>query len=116
MNNYPYLKDSAFLFNLFKSHNLEQLVQITVLNFNEKPLKEIQGRVLSGSLNLDGKSSVRRTGNLSVYIDENDASYMEVGGYFSMNKKDLAIKTLEDYLKFDGKNAILNNQLQKYRA
>ena len=36
--------------------------------------------------------------------------------YFSMNKKDLAIKTLEDYLKFDGKNAILNNQLQKYRA
>ena len=87
MNNYPYLNDSAFLFELFKSRNLEQLVQITVLNFNEKPLKEIQGRVLSGSLNLDGNSSVRRTGNLSVYIDENDASYMEVGGCFSMNKK-----------------------------
>ena len=45
---------------------------------------------------------------------------MEITRWISMNrkmnKKDLAIKTLEDYLKFDGKNAILNNQLQKYRA
>lgn len=87
MNKYPYLKDSAFLFDLFRTRNLEQFVNITVLNFNEKPLKEVQGKVLSGNFNLDGNSSVRRTGNLSVFIEERDADYMEVNGYFSMNKK-----------------------------
>ena len=87
MNKYPYLKDSAFLFDLFRTRNLEQFVNITVLNFDEKPLKEVQGKVLSGNFNLDGNSSVRRTGNLSMFIEARDADYMEVNAYFSMNKK-----------------------------
>ena len=87
MNKYPYLKDSNFLFDFFRQKNLEQTVKITVLNFAEKPLKEIQGKVLNGNINIDGNSSVRRTANLSIFIDEFDASYMEVGGLFSLNKK-----------------------------
>ena len=52
-----------------------------------KPLKEIQSHILSGNINIDGNSAIRRTANLSVFIEENEASYMEIGGLFSLNKK-----------------------------
>ena len=84
---YPYLKDNSFLLNLAQEQNSEQFVKITVLNFNEKPIKEIQGKVLSGNMNLDGNSAIRRTGNLTTYIEDYVASYMEIGGLFSLNKK-----------------------------
>ena len=85
--NYEYLNNTDFLFALAKEKITNLFVKIIVLTMNEKPIKEIQGRVLSGNINVDGNSSVRRTGNLSVFIDERDASYMEVGGLFSINKK-----------------------------
>jgi hypothetical protein len=85
---YPYLRDSKFLLDFAKEKNKEQRVKITILDFhNEKPIKEIQGRVISGNINIDGKSSIRRTANLTAFIEERDASYMEIGGIFSLNKK-----------------------------
>ena len=86
-NKYPYLKNNSFLLNLAQEHNSEQFVKITVLNFNEKPIKEIQGKVSGGNLNLDGNSAIRRTGNLTTYIEDYVASYIEIGGLFSLNKK-----------------------------
>lgn len=85
--NYEYLKDSSFLLQLAKERNVELFVKIIVLTMQDKPIKEIQGRVLGGSINVDGNSAVRRTGALSVFIEEKDASYMEIGGLFSLNKK-----------------------------
>ena len=61
MYNYPYLKDSSFLQSLLEVKLPEQLIKVTVLNQFEKPIREVQGRVVSGNLNLDGKSAVRRT-------------------------------------------------------
>ena len=73
-NNYPYLKDSSFLKSFDSIRNKEQYVKITVLNFEEKPIQAIEGRVTGGTLNLDGNSSVRRTCNLSMVATdyEND--------------------------------------------
>jgi hypothetical protein len=84
---YNYLKDTDFLLALSKEQNLEHFVKIIVLNFQEKPIREIQGRVTGGNVNIAGNSAVRRTANLSVFISEKDASYMEVNGIFSLNKK-----------------------------
>ena len=84
---YPYLSDPSFLMGFTKNKNTDLFIKIIILTMNEKPIKEIQGRVLSGSINVDGNSAVRRTGNLSIFIEENDASYMEIGGLFSLNKK-----------------------------
>lgn len=84
---YNYLNDSSFLLELFREHVSEQLVKITVLNYKEKPLKEIQGKITDGNISINGNSSVRRTANLSVFIEKRDANYMEIGGYFSINKK-----------------------------
>ena len=87
LTKYPYLKDSSFLMDFAKEKNLEQIVKISILNFNDKTLKEIQSLVLSGNIIIDGNSAIRRTANLSIFIEENEASYMEIGGLFSLNKK-----------------------------
>lgn len=84
---YPYLQDIDFLMKVVQQPNVEQLIKITVLNFNEKPIQSIEGRVTSGSINLDGNSAIRRTANLSVFIEEETAEYAQIGGIFSLNKK-----------------------------
>lgn len=84
---YSYLKDSSFLQNLLYQKLSEQFIKIIVLNFNEKPIKEIQGKVSSGNLNLNGKSTVRRTGNITVQVDERKNDLTDIKHLFSINKK-----------------------------
>ena len=86
---YKYLKDDTFLLEIDNSHLLEQFVKITILDWLERPIQEIQGIVTGGSLNLAGNSSLRRTCNLSVYVEDN-ANYLNVlniDNLFSLNKK-----------------------------
>jgi len=85
---YDYLKDTSFLTKIDNSNLKEHYVKITLLNWDERPLQEIQGMVTGGTLNLDGKSSVRRTGSLSVVIkDKQDAKITNINNLFSINKK-----------------------------
>ena len=85
---YPYLTNSDFLEKVDNSHLKEQFVKITVLDWLENPIQEIQGIVTGGSLNLDGNSSIRRTINLSCYIDKKEkAEITNIDNLFSINKK-----------------------------
>lgn len=59
-----------FLYLLDQQKNREIFARITALSFDEKPIDQIEGRVTSGSVNIDGNSTVRRTCNLSM-ITEN---------------------------------------------
>ena len=88
IKNYPYLKDSPFLmlFSLLKLK--EQYAKITLLTFNEeKPIKAIEGKVISGNLNLDGNSSVRRTCMLTMVADEFENDLTNINNIISINKK-----------------------------
>ena len=89
MRHYPYeyLNDKDFLDELYGSPVPEQYFKITILDWQERPLKEIQGLVTGGNLNLDGKSALRRTCSLSAYIDIETANITEVNNLFSLNKK-----------------------------
>lgn len=84
---YPYLRNKDFLMNFFRAPVQEKLIKITVLNFQEKPLKSIEGHVQSGSISINGSSSVRRTANLTVLIEEDAEDLINVEGLFSLNKK-----------------------------
>ena len=102
---FPYLKDSSFLQIIDRMKVKEQYVKITVLDFQENPIREIQGKVVSGSVNLDGKSSVRRTCNLTMVADEYTNDLTNVDSLISMNKKvELQIgylNTTDRYREFD---------------
>ena len=70
-HNFPYLRDTAFLAKLDRIKVREEYVKIISLDFNENPLEEIQGKVISGSVNIVGGSALRRTCSFDMYVDEN---------------------------------------------
>lgn len=85
--NYPYLKDISFLNKIYGQHNKTVYSKITVLDWQERKIKEITGRIISGNLSVNGNSSVRRTANLSVKIFNNDELYQNPDSLFTINKK-----------------------------
>lgn len=88
MTEYPYLKNSDFLSSIDRLKIKKQYAKIILLDWDEKPIQEIQGLIASGSLNLTGDSAIRRAGNLSVYLKDNSyASISNSGNLFSINKK-----------------------------
>lgn len=82
--NYPYLSDTKFLDTIDTMHYLEQYVKITALDWEERPKENIEGIISSGSISLDGKSSVRRTISLSSSFGTNITN---VDNIFSINRK-----------------------------
>lgn len=104
-HNYSYLKDSVFLKQFDLLNMKEQIIKITVLDWNENPIQEIQGYVTGGNMNFDGKSAVRRTGNLSIVIDEPIQDFTRIEKLISINKKiDLEvgfINTTGKYTDYD---------------
>lgn len=84
---YPYLKDISFLNKIYGLHNKTVHVLITSLDWQERKLQEIQGRVISSSISVNGDSAVRRTANLSIKILNNTELYNNIDSLFSINKK-----------------------------
>lgn len=86
-HNFPYLKDVNFLNSFDKTKLKQQFVKLIVLSFNEMPIAEIQGKVLSGNLSLDGSSAMRRTANISLVADEYENDLTDTKHLLSINKK-----------------------------
>ena len=87
LKKYPYLKDIDFLNKIYGQHNRSVYVNITVLDWAERPLQEVQSKVISASMSVNGDSSVRRTANLSIKILDNSELYTNIDSLFSINKK-----------------------------
>lgn len=87
MNTYIFLQDKRFLQQLDKLRIKQQFVKITVLNWKEEPLKQIQGIAINGSVNLDGSSSMRRTATLSLFAEEKNNNLANIDSLFAINKK-----------------------------
>ena len=86
-HNFPYLKDVNFLNSFDKTKLKQQFVKLIVLSFNEMPIAEIQGKVISGNLSLDGSSAMRRTANISLVADEYENDLTDTKHLLSINKK-----------------------------
>jgi len=82
-----FLKDRIFLDKIDNLSLKEQYVKVTVLSWEEEPIKEIQGEVISGSVNIDGNSSLRRTCNLSFFAEEYVNDLTEINLDISINRK-----------------------------
>ena len=61
-------------------------VKIELLNWKEEFIREIQGLVTQGSISIDGKSSMRRTCNLTLTIPDN-INEIELQTLINLNKK-----------------------------
>ena len=101
----PYLRDKQFLKSIDESSFKEEFIKIIILNWQEQPIEEIQGRVSSGTLNINGNSSLRRTCNLTMLIREEEANITSVKNLLSINKKiklEIGLKNLTtQYTDYD---------------
>ena len=64
------LMNDIFLRELDKTKEKEIYARISVLTWEEKPVEFIEAKIVSGSINIDGTSSIRRICNLSLIADE----------------------------------------------
>ena len=82
---YPYLQDSYvvknensdlqrrnFLSKIDDFVNQKQYIKITLLNWKEEPLKEIQGELSTGTMTKDGSSAFRRTMSFTASVSNGD--------------------------------------------
>ena len=83
-----YLRNRDFLRALDNESNKFYWVKIEVLDQNENPIQNIEGRVQPGStINIDGNSSVRRTCNISFVAEEKENDLTNIENLLSINKK-----------------------------
>ena len=82
-----FLRDELFLTQFDELKIKNQFVKITTLTWQEEPITEIQGKVISGNLNLNGSSSLRRTANLSLFAEEKDNDLTQIDTDLSINRK-----------------------------
>ena len=66
MKNANPLFDTDFLYKLSTEKQREIYARITSLTWEENPIEFIEGKITSGSINVDGSSAVRRTCNLTL--------------------------------------------------
>ena len=84
---YEYLNDTDFLVALDKQRLKEQYAKIVLLSFDEKPIREIQGQVTSGNLNVNGSSAIRRTISLTMLANQYNSNIENLDNEISLNKK-----------------------------
>lgn len=96
---YPYLQDSyiyktdlewenrSILKDIDNFKNQRQYVKITLLNWDEEPIKEIQGEISTGSISKTADSPIRRTAQLTCAVDAHSYSVDNGKADFAINKK-----------------------------
>lgn len=84
---FEYMNDTDFLKALDKQNARTHYAKIILLSFDEKPIKEIQGTITSGSLNVNGSSAVRRTISLSMLASFENINIDDIDNEISINKK-----------------------------
>ena len=84
---YPYLKDVDFLNKIYGQHNKTIYCNISSLDWQERCVMRVEGRVTNGSMSVNGDSAVRRTANISVKILNYDELYDNIDSMFAINKK-----------------------------
>lgn len=84
---FEYLNDIEFLQQLDKLNLRTHYAKIILLSFDEKPIKEIQGTITSGSLSVNGSSAVRRTISLSMLASVQNSNIEDIDNEISINKK-----------------------------
>ena len=85
MNNH--LADYAFLLALDSLKLRTQYAKIVLLDYAEKPIKEITGQIAAGSVSVNGSAAIRRTINLTMNANVFNSNLEDVDNEISLNKK-----------------------------
>ncbi|MDD4516820.1 hypothetical protein [Massilibacteroides sp.] len=83
-----FLQDKDFLIKLNKYKIKEYWVALSILDFNtEKPLARIEGKAISGNLNVTAKSPIRRTCSFQFILDADTVDITNIDNLISIKTK-----------------------------
>lgn len=83
-----FINDRGFLQEVNKYKVKQYYAAIMMLDFEtEEPLGRIEGKIVSGSMSISGKSNTRRTGSMQVIFDRTTFDLTNVDNLIAINKK-----------------------------
>jgi len=103
-----------FYDELFLNRDRTLFVRIELLNWQEEPVREIQGEVTSGNLSVDGNSNVRRTLNLDFILDTTRYSTAVIVDQINISKKVRVFIGLENNTKFGFNRDIYESEFRDF--
>lgn len=113
-----YLYDKEFLLSLDSIKNKETYSRITALSKEGVPQGQLEGMIVNGSINIDGKSAVRRTSSLTfaTLSSEDEIVKNKYWSYGNRYKLEIGLKNslakdkyLDDILWFDQGVYVINS-------
>jgi hypothetical protein len=87
MFRYEYLSDLAFLKQIDLTKNKTQYVKIIIMNWRDEPITTVEGKATGGSISVNGTSSIRRQGNLTMVASEETYNITNIDNLLSINKR-----------------------------
>ena len=87
MFRYEYLSDLAFLKQIDLTKNKTQYVKIIIMNQRDEPITTVEGKATGGSISVNGTSSIRRQGNLTMVASEETYNITNIDNLLSINKR-----------------------------
>ena len=84
---YDFLNDKHFLQEIDNARVKQQYVRMTILSWDEEPIAEIQGKAISGSVNISSTSNVRRTSSFSMFAEQKENDLTKIDQQLSINRK-----------------------------
>lgn len=94
MKKYPYLNNKTFLAAVDRQQIREHYIKITVLDWEENEVASVQSSITTGNTNINGDSTLRRSGSLTAILDSGQYDINDVSHLFSINKKIIIEKGL----------------------
>lgn len=83
-----FLQDETFLLKLNQFHVREYYAAIMLLDFEtEKPINRIEGKVVSGNMNIAANSPTRKTGNMVIVFSDETKNLTSVSNLIAPDKK-----------------------------
>ena len=95
------LKNKHFLKELDNENLQTYYAKIVVLNMQEQPIEEITGRISTGTISINGDSSIRRTCNLTFLAEEEENNLTNINSLLSINKKIKVLIGIENNINAD---------------
>lgn len=93
------LEKREFLAQLDDFVNQKRYAKLTLLTWDEKPIKDISGEITSGNITKDGSSAVRSTCTLGTSVDATSYSVEDANADFAVNKKIFVEVGIKNYTK-----------------
>ena len=84
---YPYLNDADFIKEIDTQHLQKQYIKITLLDWEENPIQEIQGIATGGSISVNSNSAVRRTCSLTMVVKGEEFAITSSKNLISIGRK-----------------------------